>query len=339
MKMCQSFTRLGHQVELHTPHSRSSEKDVETFSYYGISHKFNVKKHSAPFYPSLLGRSVYAWGCGKSLWQAHPHLVYGRDWPALLMAANLGLPVILELHAPAPQNGIKRVLFDRLASNNKLVRLVVNSEALQSNVAEYFPQVRARLLLARNGADPAPPDDGQQLPIVRPGKRMIVGYTGHLYPGKGMEILGDLAHLCPWADFHVVGGWPEDIAFWKNCFERETNIFFHGHVPPSEVPRFIRAFDVLLAPYQSVVTLHGGVGDNAQWVCPLKVFDYMAAGKPIICSDHPVLREILSHGRDALLCAPTDVTGWATFSAPIKGPQGVGVDSRGWRVREIHPML
>ena len=68
----------------------------------------------------------------------------------------------------------------------------------------------------------------------------------------------------------------------------------------------------MIAPYQPVVTLHGGVGDNSQWVCPLKLFDYMAAGKPIICSDHPVIRETVEHELDALICAPTDIAGWAT---------------------------
>ena len=140
---------------------------------------------------------------------------------------------------------------------------------------------------------------------------MMVGYIGHLYPGRGMEILGDFARRCDWADFHVVGGWPEDVALWKDRLKDEPNIVFHGHVAPSEVPRYLRALDVLIAPYQPVVTLHGGVGDNSQWVCPLKLFDYMAAGKPIICSDHPVIRETVEHERDALICAPTDIAGWA----------------------------
>jgi glycosyltransferase involved in cell wall biosynthesis len=126
-----------------------------------------------------------------------------------------------------------------------------------------------------------------------------------------MEILNDFAKLCPWADFHIVGGWPEDIGLWKARLERNNNVFFHGHVPPSRVPGFLRIFDVLIAPYQPVVGLHGGAGDNSKWVCPLKLFDYMAAGKPIICSNLPVIQEVVSHGRNALLCAPTDVTAWA----------------------------
>jgi glycosyltransferase involved in cell wall biosynthesis len=140
---------------------------------------------------------------------------------------------------------------------------------------------------------------------------MMVGYIGHLYPGRGMEILDEFAELCSWADFHVVGGWPDDVAFWKQRLKERPNVFLHGHVPPNRVPDFLYAMDVLIAPYQPVVGLHGGAGDNSRWVCPIKVFEYMAAGKPIICSDHPVLREILTHEKTALLCKPTDVAAWA----------------------------
>jgi glycosyltransferase involved in cell wall biosynthesis len=44
---------------------------------------------------------------------------------------------------------------------------------------------------------------------------------------------------------------------------------------------------------------------------PLKLFEYMAAGRPIVCSDLPVLREILQHERTALLCDPDDAASWA----------------------------
>jgi glycosyltransferase involved in cell wall biosynthesis len=43
---------------------------------------------------------------------------------------------------------------------------------------------------------------------------------------------------------------------------------------------------------------------------PLKVFEYMAAGKAIICSDLPVIREVLDNGRNAKLCPPEDVDEW-----------------------------
>ena len=329
MKMCQGFSRLGHRVELHAPRSEGAETDLEIFTYYGISDRFILRKHVAPGYPSTPGRIIYALGCARGLWKAAPHLVYGRDWPALLMAANLGLGVILELHAPAPESGTKGSLFKWLVQSKRLIRLVVNSENLQNNVADSFPEVRERLVLARNGADPVRPDDSQPPPITRRDKRMTVGYIGHLYPGRGMEILGDFARRCDWSDFHVVGGWPDDVALWKDRLKDEPNIFFHGHVAPSEVPRYLRALDVLIAPYQPVVTLHGGVGDNSQWVCPFKLFDYMAAGKPIICSDHPVIRETVEHEQDALICAPTDLGAWAVALTRLRdNPEFAAVIAR-----------
>ena len=311
MKMCQGFARLGHHVDLYAPNAGEFEQGVaDLFSYYGVTQKFSVEKLPAPRYPSWPGRIVYASNYALRAWRCSSEIAYGRDWPALLMAAELGYDAILEMHAPAPKSGPKRLLFDRLAKSKHLLRIVVNSEALRDDFAESFPSTEHLLLLARNGADPIQRDPDRPLAIQRNG-RMSVGYIGHLYPGRGMEILRDFAELCPWAAFHVVGGWPEDVAFWKQRIGDASNVTFHGHVAPSRVPDFLHAMDVLIAPYQPVVGLEGGAGDNSRWVCPLKVFDYMAAGKPIICSDHAVLREILTHEQDALLCRPTDVTQWA----------------------------
>jgi glycosyltransferase involved in cell wall biosynthesis len=58
------------------------------------------------------------------------------------------------------------------------------------------------------------------------------------------------------------------------------------------------------------VIVHGGKDDHASWMSPLKIFEYMAAGKPIISSDLAVLREILVHEENALLCDPDDIEGW-----------------------------
>ena len=95
----------------------------------------------------------------------------------------------------------------------------------------------------------------------------------------------------------------------------------------------------LIAPYQPVVTLHGGVGDNSQWVCPLKLFDYMAAGKPIICSDHPVIRETVEHERDALICAPNGHCWLGSRSHPTAGPSRPLFCHRSQCARQVYQAL
>jgi glycosyltransferase involved in cell wall biosynthesis len=64
--------------------------------------------------------------------------------------------------------------------------------------------------------------------------------------------------------------------------------------------------DILIAPYGPRVA-HSGTGDISRWMSPLKIFEYMAAARPIVTSDLPVLREVLRNNETALLCQPGDV--------------------------------
>lgn len=137
-----------------------------------------------------------------------------------------------------------------------------------------------------------------------------VGYIGHLYPGKGMETIAALAPLCPWATFHIVGGYSEDIEKWQVETKNLPNITFHGFQQQTALPGFLAAFDAVLAPYQRKVYGHKGTSNLADWMSPLKLFEYMAAGKPILCSDLPVLREVLTDRRNGLLCTPEDIQAW-----------------------------
>jgi glycosyltransferase involved in cell wall biosynthesis len=77
------------------------------------------------------------------------------------------------------------------------------------------------------------------------------------------------------------------------------------------------ACDVLLAPYQRRVFTHGG-SDTSRWMSPLKVFEYMAAGKAIVCSDIPVLHEVLSHKETAWFCPPEDIDAWCAALTELR---------------------
>jgi len=58
---------------------------------------------------------------------------------------------------------------------------------------------------------------------------------------------------------------------------------------------------------------------------PLKIFEYMAAGKPIVCSDLPALREILTHGETAFLLDPNDLDGWANTLQMLRNNENLGM--------------
>ena len=58
--------------------------------------------------------------------------------------------------------------------------------------------------------------------------------------------------------------------------------------------------DVLLIPYVSSITVTGDIGDITKYTSPLKLFDYLCAGKIIVCSEYDVLKEIIKNKKNAV---------------------------------------
>ena len=111
-------------------------------------------------------------------------------------------------------------------------------------------------------------------------------------------------------DFHIIGGRKEDLVKIGLVDTGSLeNLFFHGFVSPKEAALARKRCDVLLAPYQENVTLKSGK-NTAKYMSPLKVFEYMEAGKAIIASDLPVLREVLIEDYNSLLCSPENLDQW-----------------------------
>lgn len=309
MKMCQAFAENGHEVVLLAPDDKANyEPGVnKLYSYYGVKNCFRILKLS---WLPIIGRHIfYAFIAALKAKLMAPDLVYCRSNPGFIFAIIFRLPTIYEVHAPFARKGL---FFDRLfgsfCSADSLLKVVVITHSLRQYFETKYPLAYPKIIVAPDGADPLPTDVTQMV-YPKSRKRLQVGYSGHLYNGKGMEIVSELAAHCPWADFHVVGGTKNDLSHWKNKCVNCSNITFHGHVPNKRVSDYILTFDVALLPNQRNVEAQGG-GNIGQWTSPLKAFEYMAAAKPIICSDLPVLKEIFKHDINAILCPPDDLNHW-----------------------------
>jgi glycosyltransferase involved in cell wall biosynthesis len=132
--------------------------------------------------------------------------------------------------------------------------------------------------------------------------------TGHLYAGRGADLFLKLAKSLPRAQFVWVGGRPEDIGAWKSRVESD-NVTFTGFIPNRDLPLYQAAADILLMPYSRSIMGSSGAADSAGVASPMKMFEYMAAGRAIVSSDLPVIREVL-HEKNAVFCEPEDVGDW-----------------------------
>lgn len=310
MKMGQALALNGHQVTLIAPDKPSDLPNVsDLYAFYGVARTFDVCKLK---WPKIKGRAHVYGLCAA--WRARSlgaDLVFGRNLNGCFWATLLGLPTVFEIHAPIEESGrIAQLMFERLIRSRHFHKLVVITHSLGEHFLQRYPELAGKIHVAADGADAVALGTQPATFAHDSAGRLQVGYVGHLYQGRGIDLIEQMARQAPWADFHIVGGTAADI---QACRERVSdldNFFVHGFMSPAESERYRLACDVLLAPYQENVSVSGNKGNTARWMSPLKIFEYMAAGKAIVCSEIPVLREVLVDGENVLFCSPDALPQW-----------------------------
>jgi glycosyltransferase involved in cell wall biosynthesis len=136
-------------------------------------------------------------------------------------------------------------------------------------------------------------------------------YVGTFAPGRGLETIFELARRNPDVDFVVVGGQapPGQIP---------SNATVQGRVPHADVPGLLSQADILLMPYTKGAMLHNGSGGTAEYCSPLKMIEYLSAGRSIIASNLPSIAEILVHESNCLLVGPESVDEWSAAMERLK---------------------
>lgn len=125
-------------------------------------------------------------------------------------------------------------------------------------------------------------------------------YAGSLLPWKGVDVLLGAAQRLPATRFLVVGGTPGEVERLRASGSVPANVTLLGFRPPEQVRRFLAAADVAVVPNRSTPVI------SARYTSPLKIFEAMAAGTPVVASDLPSIQDILAHGRTGWLVPPDD---------------------------------
>ena len=313
MKMCQAMTQEGHDVELVSQRSSAAFSEEALWRHYGIRDRFPITMIA----PSVRFRKVeYDLRSTLRAWRRHFSLIYSRNLRTAAIASTLGWPVVYEAHS-VPRGKLGAWYFQRALKGRGMRRVVAISNALKSMLVEEFGPtlVEDDVVVAHDGVDlerfeslPGPGQARAELGIES--DNWTVGYAGHLYPGRGIELILELAERLPQINFMIVGGQPESVAERRQELStlRLPNVRYQGFVANADLPTYLAACDVLLMPYQRRVAGSSG-GDISAWLSPMKMFEYMASGRLIISSDLPVLLEVLND-KNAVLCGPEDVDAW-----------------------------
>jgi glycosyltransferase involved in cell wall biosynthesis len=318
MKACQALAQLGHRVELLVPatgHERPSP--AELASFYGLSASFTVEW--LPANPRLR-RYDFSWSAVRRARRSGAEAVY--VWPpqAAVFALLHRLPVLFEMHGE-PEGSFGPLLFRLFLHLPGRKRWLPITQALVDLLASRYSVGSAPYRISPNGVDlerfTGLPEPGAARQLLGLPEQPTVGYTGHLYAGRGVILLVELARRFPQVHFLWVGGHPTDVAHWCDqlASEKLSNVTLTGFVENSRLPLYQAAAEVLLMPYERVIAGSSG-GNSAAYCSPMKMFEYMACGRAIISSDLPVIGEVLNSG-NAVLCPPEEAESWAEALAGL----------------------
>jgi glycosyltransferase involved in cell wall biosynthesis len=304
MKVAQALMQLGHDIRMFAPAETEPVSKETLLAHYGVRITPQVE-----LLPSIkrLKRLDFILHAQRAAKNFCAELIYTWLPQSAALGAWAGYPVILEMHADNSGTLGAWWLGQFLKSKPRKLMTVTTStlrKALERST--NFPFTEEALMIAPNGVElekyahlPNPSEARRQLNLP---EGQTVGFTGHIYPGRGADLLFELAKRMPRVHFLWVGGTPDLVKLWKDKLTEAqlTNVTMTGFVKHDVIPLYQAAADILLMPYSRSISASSGQ-DIAEVINPMKMFEYMAAGRGIISADLPSIREVLNERNAAFV--------------------------------------
>jgi glycosyltransferase involved in cell wall biosynthesis len=333
MRMCGAFAAHGTDVTLVHPQrfgNRPEGYSGDVWAFYGVPQSFRIITLPTPLTLKLSSFTRFArtarviplsaWILGRSRPGAEPFIAYSRSmlgaWLALGARRVWGFRsacrgVYVEVH-DAPTDAA-------LSTLARADGVVAISSALRDHLVTRCPSLAGRTVVEHDGVDEM---ILHREPFEIGGARdrlgietdsFVVGYSGRINRGKGLDTViraAELMQSSP-AVFVLVGKvYEDDVNI--DAARQPPNVRLTGFVPPADVPSYLAAADVLVMPTSANLSY-------SQFTSPLKLFEYMASGKAVVCSDLPVLREVVEDERNALLFEADDPESLARALRRLQG--------------------
>jgi glycosyltransferase involved in cell wall biosynthesis len=335
METCYALAQRGHSVTL-VVRPDSARLPRDPFAYYGLPRLANLKIHNVPGGSQRHARRLrFLVTAVRMATRRLDTLTITRDlglasW--LLQMPRFRRPrVVYESHGHAVTVAEEMPALlgrtDRVATRRKLARLdrreqrvwrrasayLTLTQALAEELSQRYGH-RSEVFVVPDGARPGP-----EVPMPVSG-RFVAGYAGHLYPWKGVDVFVHALAQAPEVHGLIVGGHPgerdmERVSRLISSLDLESRIIVTGLVPPREVSGALAWASVLVLPNTASAI-------SERYTSPLKLFEYLHMGRPIVASNLTALREVLTDGRTALLVPPGDPAALAQALVRLKNEPG-----------------
>jgi len=293
VKTCESFSELKNKVKLIT--TNVSEDDI--FNFYNVKSKFEFKKIKY-FKKFPLGIKFYLFSIFSILegLKFKPDIFITRNFFTCFLLVLLKRETILELHHDLnAESRIVRFLVKNFNFLNSkyLIKLIAISNSVKQLYNTNYSVKSDKIIVLPSGSSIC-----KNFKYSIKKKKLNIGYLGSLYKSRGSELIIRLAKIDPSNNYYIYGNRKQLNL--SNLKKKEKNLFLNDYVAYKNIPKILSKMDFFLMPYTSSITAAGDFGDITKYTSPLKLFDYLSVGRPILCSNFEVLKEIVGEKKNVI---------------------------------------
>jgi len=324
-EMCSALASLGAEVSLYA----MSKGEGNPYPYDVTEVKFFKKKWLGKDRRLMLSNLLFYRTCKKQFETRKPHFIYARyhiyGWAGVKLAREFSIPIIMHVDDLRVEIEKDRLHFPKIAKTFETAILkrvdaiccpskILKSLILRTGVGDQ------KILVTPNGINLEQfnnnPDGREIRKRFGLEGKFIIGYVGALKKFWGIYTILESARevLIQRKDIHflLVGqgkALPEIESFIKNKGLGDK-FTLTGAVAHLDVPKYISAMDIGLAPYERLEPFYGS---------PMKIFEYMAMSKPVITTPQGQIKDLIRNGENGMLMEPDDSGGLARSILELGG--------------------
>lgn len=294
LKICDAFSNFK-QTRLFV--LSKSVKFSTLKSKYLLKKKFHIEKFSKKKKINFFDRIFYAFYIKKNV--EDQSIIISRSLISSMLLSIFNKKNIVELHNPP--TGFTNWIF-----------IIYRFFGLDKNLGYIFLHKNLKKVLKINkGLILDDAVDYEDFKKIKKKSIKKFCYVGSLFKGKGIETILKLAKKFPNEKFHIYGDKKtlEKTKFKnKNVFEK--NILFYDFRSYRFIPKILKSSKFLLLPYSNQVFVNSDSLEVANYMSPLKMFDYLAAGRIILASNLNVYSHILKNNYNCFLTKKNEEKYW-----------------------------
>lgn len=300
VKMCDAFAQLNHRIILYLP---SYDKNlifnkIKRIFLLTAKKKFLIKSLINSKTTNLFYKLLFLIKVVSSIKKDNPDLILTRSFLSSVILSIFRINHYLEIHSEF-QSLTKFLMINLNFINSKyIVKKIIISKALN----KILKFKKKEHIVLHDGVDIKNFGKIKKIKKIR-----TVVYVGSFYKGRGIDLIIKLAKKFNKLQFNLYGQNPNDL---KKNFK---NLKFFNFIDYNKVPYILNNSDILMMPYEKKVWVRSKNLNTANYCSPLKMFDYLAAGKIIMSSKLEGICEILKHNKNAIIIKKHIYEDWAYY--------------------------